>query len=247
MAGVTRSAEMKSVSSMCMPEAVRRTLAESKRAAPPKRPPHRPSRRSTVIDAAMGLFAMHPPESVTVADIAAAADMTAAAVYYHFPSKEHVLLEGLQHFTREFLRANAELANRDGDGAWARRFVSDLLEWLERHRIAAKVFFAHSAGVDVSIEALRRETRIRQVETLSKAIRTHVAGSRSSVEPEVASIGLVSLVETAATSLLTIDTVFLGLGQRRFLAEVGNLAQRVVGQPAIAPAKESTSRTRRSR
>ena len=51
----------------------------------------------------MGLFAMHPPESVTVADIAAAADMTAAAVYYHFPSKEHVLLEGLQDFSRRYL------------------------------------------------------------------------------------------------------------------------------------------------
>ena len=41
-----------------------------------------------------GFVRLPPPEDVTVADIAAAADMTAAAVYYHFPSKEHVLLEG---------------------------------------------------------------------------------------------------------------------------------------------------------
>ena len=75
-----------------------------------KRPPHRPSRRAAVIDAAMGLFALHPPEHVTVADIAAAADMTAAAVYYHFPSKEHVLLEGLQNFTGQYLATIRELA-----------------------------------------------------------------------------------------------------------------------------------------
>ena len=63
-----------------------------------------------MIDAAMGLFALHPPESVTVADIAAASDMTAAAVYYHFPSKEHVLLEGLQLFTVQYLATIRELA-----------------------------------------------------------------------------------------------------------------------------------------
>ena len=54
----------------------------------PRRPAHRPSRRSSVIDAAIGLFATYPAEAITVADIAAAANMTAAAVYYHFPSKE---------------------------------------------------------------------------------------------------------------------------------------------------------------
>ena len=119
----------------------------------------------------MGLFAMHPPESVTVADIAAAADMTAAAVYYHFPSKEHVLLEGLQDFSRRYLVATRDFSRIDGDKAWAGRLVTDLLEWLEQHRIPAKVYFAHSAGVDVSIEALRRETRIQQVDMLARAIR----------------------------------------------------------------------------
>ena len=87
---------------------------------PMTRPPHRPSRRSTVVDAAMGLFALHPPEHVTVADIAAAADMTAAAVYYHFPSKEHVLLEGLQLFTGAVPGDDAGAAPRtNGDGPWA--------------------------------------------------------------------------------------------------------------------------------
>ena len=184
----------------------------------------------------MGLFAMHPPESVTVADIAAAADMTAAAVYYHFPSKEHVLLEGLQDFSRRYLVATRDLARIDGDTPWAGRLVTDLLEWLEEHRIPAKVYFAHSAGVDVSIEALRRETRIQQVEMLARAIRAHIAGSRSSVEPEVAAIGLVSLLETGASSWLTLDSVFLGLGRRRFLAELSNLAERIVGQPATISA-----------
>jgi AcrR family transcriptional regulator len=185
-----------------------------------------------VIDAAMELFALHAPESVTVADIAAAADMTAAAVYYHFPSKEHVLLEGLQRFTASLLEAMHELGGADGDATWVARMIGDLLEWLEQNRAPATVYFAHSAGVDASIEALRRETRIEQVEVLAAAIRDHGTHARSSVEPEVAAIGLVSLIETGASSWLTQDSVFLGLGRRRFLAEMGMLAQRIVGLPA---------------
>ena len=177
----------------------------------------------------MGLFALHPPDDVTVADIAAAADMTAAAVYYHFPSKESVLLEGLQVFTARYLAKIRELARLDGDPHWCSRMVADLLAWLEQHRTAAIVYFTHSAGVDAAIEALRRETRIQQVVLLSKAIRSHGSAKRSSVEPDVAAIGLVSLLESGASSWLLQDSVFLGLGQRRFVAEMGRLAERVVG------------------
>ena len=203
------------------------------------RPAHRPSRRSTVIDAAMGLFALHPPEAVTVADIAAAADMTAAAVYYHFPSKEHVLLEGLQGFTARYIATMRELSRADNDVDWASRLVAELLDWLEQNRTPATVYFAHSAGVDAAIEALRRETRIEQVVLLARAIRTHLARSRSSVEPEVAAIGLVSLFENAASSWLTQDSVFLGLGRKRFIAETGTLAQRIVGARAAAESVRS--------
>jgi AcrR family transcriptional regulator len=199
-----------------------------------RRPAHRPSRRSTVIDAAMGLFALHPPEAVTVADIAAAADMTAAAVYYHFPSKEHVLLEGLQIFCARYLGTMRELSRADEHEDWASRLVGELLDWLEQNRAPATVYFAHSAGVDASIEALRRETRIEQVDLLARAIRVHLAQSRSNVEPEVAAIGLVSLIENAASSWLTQDAVFLGLGRRRFVTETGLLAQRLVGTRALS-------------
>lgn len=205
-----------------------------------KRPPHRPSRRSSVIDAAMGLFALHPPESVTVADIAAAADMTAAAVYYHFPSKEYVLLEGLEIFAGQYLATMRELARADGDAGWARQLISDLLEWLEVQRTPATVYFAHSSGVDATIEALRRETRIAQVVLLTRAIRAHVSAPKSNVEPEVAAIGLVSLIETAASSWLTQDAVFLGLGRRRFIDETATLAERMIssGAPPEAAVEE---------
>ena len=194
-----------------------------------KRPPHRPSRRAAVIDSAMGLFAIHPPDHVTVADIAAAADMTAAAVYYHFPSKEHVLLEGLQIFTRQYLLTLRDLARAgDDEEVWARRLVIGLFDWLELTRTQATVYFAHSAGIDAAIEAVRRETRIEQVVILARAVRLH-HGIKSNVGPEVAAIALVSLIENAASSWLTHDQVFLGLGRKRFVVETAAIAERIVG------------------
>jgi len=174
----------------------------------------------------MGLFAHQRPEDVTVADIAAAADMAAAAVYYHFPSKEHVLLEGLQGFVERYLATVRDLT----------RASTDFLEWLERNRTAATVYFAHSAGVDAAVEALRREVRIDQVLLLSRAIRAYTAASRSSVDPEVAAFGLVSLIESAAVSWLTQDAVFLGLGRRRYLTETAALAERILGDGQRGPA-----------
>ena len=186
----------------------------------------------------MGLFALRPPEDVTVADIAAAADMTAAAVYYHFASKEHVLLEGLQIFTGQYLATVRELSRGVGDEDWTRRLITGLLEWLEQVRPSAIAFFTHSAGVDASVEALRRETRIEQVVILARAIRSHTRAKRADVTPEVAAIGLVSLIENAASSWLTQDAVFLGLGRRRFVAETVTLAQRIGGADGVPPVQD---------
>lgn len=191
------------------------------------RPAHRPSRRASVIDAAVRLFATYPAESVTVADIAAAADMTAAAVYYHFPSKERILLEGLQAFTREYLgELRRWLVHPAGDG-WAGRLVAGMLAWCEGRRVPASVYFARSAGVDLTIEALRRETRIEQVVLLSRALRDGESRRRPRAEVGVAALGLVCVIETTAASWLTQDAVFLGLGRRRFLEEAAALSERI--------------------
>ena len=157
----------------------------------PRRPAHRPSRRSSVIDAAIGLFATYPAEAITVADIAAAANMTAAAVYYHFPSKEAVLLEGLQSFTRDYLIEVRRLTRETDDPGWVSVLVTESMEWLEEHRLGATVFFARSSGLDMTIEALRRETRIEQVNIFTRAIRSG-ARRRLAADVGVMAVGLVS-------------------------------------------------------
>jgi AcrR family transcriptional regulator len=164
-----------------------------------------------------------------VADIAAAANMTAAAVYYHFPSKERVLLEGLQAFTNDYLAEVRRLLRKATHEAWVRPLVVDVLEWLESHRVPAAVFFARSAGLDMTIEALRRETRIELVTMFMRAIRASANRPTSAPEVGVTAVALVSLIETAAASWLTQDAVFRGLGRHRFIEDTGDLAERILG------------------
>src|SRR4249919_642118 len=105
-----------------------------------RRPAHRPSRRQVVIDGAMGLFATIPVDEVTVQDIASAVEMTPAAVYYHFASKEQILTEGMQQFADLLL---AEMTNNlpepDSEGGLG-DLLTHVMAWTARRRSQANVY-----------------------------------------------------------------------------------------------------------
>ncbi len=170
-----------------------------------------------------------------MADIAAAANMTAAAVYYHFPSKEAVLLEGLQSFTREYLAEVRRLTRETDDPEWVSALVIESMEWLEEHRLGATVFFARSSGLDMTIEALRRETRIEQVNIFTRAIRSAAPRRLAAADVGVMAVGLVSLLETGAGVLADPGRGVPRARRARFLAEAAALAERIIA-PATAGA-----------
>jgi AcrR family transcriptional regulator len=192
--------------------------------AAPKRPAHRPSRRAAVLEAAMTLYAVRRIEDVTVADIAEEASMTSAAVYYHYPSKEDVLIEGLRQFAEGMTAELTELLETvDGPDGSLGRVVAALIAWVEEHRAPAVVWFGSSPGVNESVEALRRETRLDMVE----AFRSHVTAKGAAgalPHKTVSAMAVVVLFEQAVTSALTEDEVYANLGPRRFASEVISLA-----------------------
>ncbi|MDT0572007.1 helix-turn-helix domain-containing protein [Streptomyces sp. DSM 3412] len=187
---------------------------------------HRPSRKQWVIEAATELFATQPPDEVTVADIAARAEMTSAAVYYHFSSKDQVLAEGMRAFAtalREQLRALTEAHEPGSDIAAA---VTVLLAWMGEHRSAATVFFVSSAGMSQDAEALRQESRAELLHEMMGLIRK-ARESVSDAEAAVIGLGLLALLETAAISQVRGDDVYRSLGHRSFVREVAELAERI--------------------
>ncbi|HTH07479.1 MAG TPA: TetR/AcrR family transcriptional regulator [Ilumatobacteraceae bacterium] len=194
----------------------------------PPRPAHRPSRRQAVVDGAMGLFATMPVDEVTVQDIANAVDMTAAAVYYHFASKEQILTEGMQQFGDQLLheiRAHVpEPGQRDGLAT----LLTHVMSWTIKRRPQATVYFVNSIGLNLMVEALRRETRVQMVEQLQVAVKS-VRGRLGAPEAGVIAVALVSLLETSLASILNQDAVYRGLGAKRSIAEVAAVGERIAG------------------
>ncbi|KUO09365.1 TetR/AcrR family transcriptional regulator [Streptomyces sp. DSM 15324] len=189
---------------------------------------HRPSRKQWVIEAATELFATQSPDEVTVADIASRAEMTSAAVYYHFSSKDQILAEAMRAFAaalRERLQALTE-AHEPGSDIGAP--VTVLLAWMGEHRSAATVFFVSSAGMSQEAESLRHQSRTEVLDELVRLIRKARA-SVSDAEAAVIGLGLLALLETAAVSQVRSDDVYRSLGHRSFGREVGALAERIAG------------------
>jgi AcrR family transcriptional regulator len=181
-----------------------------------------------VVDAAMGLFASFPVDEVTVLDIAGAAGMTPAAVYYHFASKEQILLEGMQQFRDALLvevRANLPTTH---DASVIGDLVAHLLAWNRRNRVVATVYFVNSIGLSLLVEAVRRETRLELVALFRRAARS-ARGRLGAAEAGVIAVALVSLLETATASNLNQDAAYRSLGARRFTEEVRSLADRIAG------------------
>lgn len=173
----------------------------------------------------MGLFATLPVDEVTVQDIATSVDMTPAAVYYHFASKEQILVEGMRQFSESFLEQV-----RTDETLTIRELFESLIDWTQQHKTPASVYFVTSTGLNLMVEALRRETRIELVDALRERVRDNNRAS-STAEAGVLAVGLVSLLETSLASMLNQDAAFRSLGIRRFTDEVGAFAERVLGQP----------------
>lgn len=80
----------------------------------PKNPP--PDRRSEILEAALRLFAEKGFTAATNAEIARAAGVTAAALYYYFPNKEELFRAAVSEHLGQFVPTIAGLT-REGNEA----------------------------------------------------------------------------------------------------------------------------------
>jgi AcrR family transcriptional regulator len=191
--------------------------------------PHRPSRRAQIVEAAMRLHARRDGQPVTVAEIAREAYMSTPAIYYHYPSKDAVLLDGLRQFSAELagvVRAAGEEAARTGRIA---DLISSVIRWLDGRRHEAIVWYLTGPQA-INADGLRGELTAQTEPALRAAVRAARTGAEpSDTEVDVVVLALSSLLEIAAQSWLAEDQVRRVLGPKNFLAEVGRLTERLAG------------------
>lgn len=158
-----------------------------------RRPAHRPSRRDDVLAAGTVEFVERGFSSVSVTDIAKRAGMTPAAVYYHFPTKEDVLL-ALVGRTGD---AITELCAESVEAAVVEEAVTALVDrflaWMEAHPADARLYYQSSQGATADVETLRREQRSHQVTALLNGPLKAARDSMSATELRVVAIALLVL------------------------------------------------------
>jgi AcrR family transcriptional regulator len=164
-------------------------------------------------------------DEVTVADIAVAAEMTPAAVYYHFAGKEQILLEGTRVFTDELVaRARAGV----GAKLSAAQLLTGMIAHVRAHRTVASVYFVNSAGLNLALEAQRKGVRADLAEVFT-AGALQVRGRLTAAEAGVMGAALLSLFEVTSVAVLERDRSLKGLGVRGVDSVVAELADRIVG------------------
>ncbi|GAA0614912.1 hypothetical protein GCM10009547_15980 [Sporichthya brevicatena] len=181
-----------------------------------------------MIRAGMELFATGTPDEIPVADIARSAGVTTAALYYHFKSKEQILLEGFRAFgTRLVERFAAELDPTTGPAIDLGPAIARLVVWLDECDPDATVFFVSSVAAHHEVEEARRATRHQLVPILGAA----AARANAELSPArslIVGASVLGVYETAVTSWIERDEIYRGLGRRGFLAEVEHLVERML-------------------
>src|SRR5581483_1402476 len=158
-----------------------------------RRPAHRPSRRDDVLAAGTVEFVERGFSSVSVTDIAKRAGMTPAAVYYHFPTKEDVLLALVGRTGDAIAELCAEAVEADAAPDAVTALIDRFLAWLEVHGADARLYYQSSQGATADVEALRREQRRRQVTAMLNGPLRAARGSMSATEQRVVAIALLVL------------------------------------------------------
>ena len=184
--------------------------------------------RQLMAETARRLFAERGFESVTVADVARAADVSEATVFNYFPTKEDLFYSGLEAFEEELLTAIRE---RDSGESVLTAFGRFVLE--PRGLLAAKDpesverLAAISRVIEESPALLAREQKILAgfTNSLAELLREETGAKPDDLEPWV-----------AANAIIGVHRALIGFARAQVLAGARNPA---LGRRVRAQAKRA--------
>ena len=130
-----------------------------------KRPAHRPSRRSEILEAATKVFAQEGYVEANVEDIARAAGVAPTAIYYHFGGKEELFTQSLRTAMNAFSEQIYAVRRDDEPGTIdaLRAILRAGWEYWRTHPDAARLVSRYSEGSTVRALQLRREWEQRHL------------------------------------------------------------------------------------
>lgn len=191
------------------------------------RPANRPSRRHEILESAVDLLSIQPPDEIAVSDIASHCGMTPAAFYYHFTSKDEILDEIVGAFAERWSTAVTESIAEVRSPDELPDCVDGVLSWVEENERPARVYFVTSVGATSACETLRRRTRNELARRASKMFR-EISPDQDRIRVAIAGLGLITLLEIVSRSRLELDPSYRTLGPAHFRSTAGHLAQALI-------------------
>jgi len=188
------------------------------------RPANRPSRRHEIFAAAVELLAANPPDQIAVSDIAAQANMTPAAFYYHFGGKDEILNEIVAGVAERWDDCVTEALGQLTSTADIPAFIEAVLDWIDEHENSTKVYFVTSIGATSRGEAVRKTTRDDLSKKAAKVIAP-LAPAKDKVEVASAGVALIALLDSLCRARLEPDASYRTLGPVRFRSQAVVLAE----------------------
>lgn len=103
--------------------------------------------RMAIRDVALELFAQHGYEKTSLREIAERLGMTKAALYYHYPSKQALLLSIIEPLIAEWKTVSDKASTLPHTNANVRQVLGDCLDVLLRYRPIAGMFTRDAPAV----------------------------------------------------------------------------------------------------
>jgi AcrR family transcriptional regulator len=165
-----------------------------------KRPPHRPSRRDDILAAGASQIVERGFAAVTVSDIARAASITPSAVYYHFSTKDDIVLELVRRIGDEL----GEVMAAETGGVveqTVRELISRFVTWLDQHPVDARLYYVTLVGITPAVEELRRYQLLDQVSRVTSGPLRRLRRSVRATELRTVALALLVLLGEFARAL----------------------------------------------
>lgn len=176
------------------------------------------------------LFLEHGFDGVTVAQIAAAADVSEQTVFNHFGTKEDLVYRGLEAFEADLLAAIAERGPGEGVLAAFGRFLRAGRGLLHEGDAGAREQLAGIARLIAASPALqRREELVFATHTAALAglLAEETGADRDDVLPWVAANAMMGVHRTLVAA--TRRGILEGMELRRLAGEIDRQAERALG------------------
>lgn len=151
--------------------------------------------RARIREVAVELFTAHGYEQTSLREIADRVGITKASLYYHYPSKQDLLLAVLQPLVVEWRAAVAAAESLPHTPANVRLALENCLDTMLRHRSACALFIRDTAAILTAVQPLWAE-----LIELSTRLHTWLAGPAPTSADRIRAVAATETLGVALTS-----------------------------------------------